>query len=75
MGWGDVVAPWHPVCRAAPGAPSSPPGQAGPSDLRWGCAVAEQSSDERRGEASSKGAEGIKMMLQQIGFNYVNKGS
>lgn len=75
MGWGEVVAPGHPVCRPAPGTPSSPPRQPGPSDPCWGCVDAEQSSDETRGEAASKGAEGIKMMLQQISFNYINKGS
>lgn len=50
MGWGDVVVPGHPICRAAPGASSSPLGQPGPSDPRWDCADAEQSSDEVRGE-------------------------
>lgn len=30
---------------------------------------------ERREEAAPKGAEGIKMSLQQIGFNYVNQDS
>lgn len=73
MGWGDVVAPGHPIRRAAPLVPSSPPGQPGPSDLRWGCGDAEQSNDEAREEAAAEGAEGIKIMLQQIGFNYANK--
>jgi len=69
MGWGDVAAPGQPVYGTAPGAPSSRPGPSGPC---WGCADAEQSSDEARGEAAP---ERIEMMLQQIGFNYVNEGS
>lgn len=74
MGWEDVVAPRHPLCRAAPEAFCSPPGWPEPSNLHWGGANAEQSTDEVRGEAAPEGTKGIKMM-QQSAFNYVNEGS